>query len=149
MPDSGPRREVLTWDSSPGQVSTSCPLCALQPHDQQAPAAGTAVGDDHTVCAHQTTGHCTCRGTEDREHVTHSPQAAHLLGGQGTTTRVLGFGNRLSTLVLEAHPRRVRIKATSSAGFSSPRKELNEVTAATLTGDHLPRSSGRFCLHEK
>lgn len=30
-------------------------------------------------------------------------------------TRVLGFGNHLSTLVLGAHPRWVRIKATSSA----------------------------------
>lgn len=64
--------------------------------------------------------------------------------GRGTTTRVLGFGNRLSTLVLEAHPRRVRIKAPSSVGFSSLRKEPSEATAAALTSDRLPFSSGRF-----
>lgn len=86
-----------------------------------------------------------------REHVTHSLTRRLLTSwedrkrkGPGTTTRVLGFGNRLSTLVLEAHPRRVRVKATSSAGFSLPRKEPSEATAATLTSDRLPFPSGGF-----
>lgn len=129
-----PRREVLIWDSRSVRAALSGPCSPVTSKHLSPPPSGIIT---HGVCSpgdrklhlpgHHSLTLRLLTSWEDRKRK-----------GRGTTTRVLGFGNRLSTLVLEAHPRRVRIKATSSAGFSSPQKEPSEATVATLMSDRLP-----------